>query len=368
MNFDLESLSVEELRGQLRKQGALLEQVSQMWRRTVDAIDEPIILIDAAFGIQRSNQAAALEAGCSIRELLGQRCHSALFKRETPCSSCPLKEQGQAPRQAELELEGRIWEVTTWRFPEEEGSAVCRYQEVTQSRALQKKVLLYAKLAAVGELAGCVAHELNNPLTGILSFSQLIAQNMVDFESTRELAGDIEREAQRCSRIVQSLLDYARPGSNAEMGMVSLLDISKECIDLVQLQIPSHSEIKIQLNSEELPLIEGQADALKSLILNLLTNAIQASPLDGMIWLNLRILVEELEICIEDQGSGIPMQLLEGIFEPFFSTKAKNKEGTGLGLAIVKNVVDLHGGQVWAENRTEGGARFNLRLPLRLLP
>ncbi|MBU0553685.1 PAS domain-containing protein [Myxococcota bacterium] len=348
----------------------VLERATRMWRLTVDTIDEPIILINPHFELQRTNLAAARLAGAGVKALLGRRCHEALFARATPCEGCPLSAEGgdDGVQRVEIERGERAWAVSAWRF-EEEGeaaTAVCHYHEITEARALQRRLLLYTKLAAVGELAGVVAHELNNPLTGILTFSQILRRGGLPSGAVEGLATDIEEAAQRCSRIVQSLLDYARPtGDAAPYAMVELDPLIETCVRLNELQISAHQGLKFEASWAGLGSIWGNADALKSLVLNLLNNAAQALNKQGHISLSATRSGDDIEIRVSDDGPGIPAALRERIFEPFFTTKAKNKGGTGLGLSIVRNVVDAHGGRVHVEASPQGGACFIVALPAR---
>ena len=364
----------EDLEAKVAQRTALLEKASQTWKRTFDSIADPLTLIDRSFRIRRANLAAARVAEEDIRSLIGRTCYEALFRRSEACSGCPLVgEELVEHRTVEISdgRSGRIWVMNTWQLmdgvPLGEGEAVCHYREVTKDRALQRQVILLEKLAAVGELAGCVAHELNNPLTGILTFSQLMQRGLPP-DDVVGLATDIEAAARRCSNIVQSLLDFARPGSaNATVEPIDLVMLIGECINLARLQGKRGGELHLLFDPPgDLPLVMGNADALKSLFLNLINNAIQAMEHQGTV----QVLAEvidgggQLSVRVQDTGPGVDEAIIDNIFEPFFTTKAKNRGGTGLGLAIVNNVVRDHGGRVFVHNRAEGGACFTAELPV----
>jgi two-component system NtrC family sensor kinase len=269
---------------------------------------------------------------------------------------------------------GRVWRVTAWPSSEPESEAggsafsVCQYEDITKQRALQRQVILLEKVAAIGELAGCVAHELNNPLTGILTFSQILARGTgMGADETQSLASEIESSAERCKFIVQALLDFARPGATLEYSPVDLAEVVDSCVRLVTVSQKSFRDMKLELDFEQrLPEVLGNSDALKSVFLNLVSNAVQAMSPGGV--LRIRAGVEpdgrRVRIVVEDNGPGIPAHLRERVFEPFFTTKATNKSGTGLGLTIVRNVVRDHGGQLELGGSPEGGACFTIHLPV----
>lgn len=357
-----------------------IERASREWRRTFDAIADPLTLVDAGLRINRANLAAASAAELDIRTLIGRRCHEALFGRESACEGCPLAASpgGVAGANVEIvdERNGRTWKVTTWPLAEAgespapvegENVAVCHYEDITEERELQKQMLMLEKIAAIGELAGCVAHELNNPLTGILSFSQVLARLTEQTDpDTFVMANEIEEAARRCRNIVQALLDYARPSGHIDFADIDLRDLIDGVVRVSTLTQSQHKRVEI-LREEPVDLwpVRGVADGLKSVFMNLINNAVQAIDGPG----TLRIRAENLpgehmvRIRVSDSGPGIPPALREKIFQPFFTTKAQNKSGTGLGLAIVRNVVRDHGGSVSVGEGPEGGACFDIRLP-----
>ncbi len=364
-----------DLEQKVAQRTALLERASRTWRATFDSIADPMILVDKEFRIRRANTATANHAGDDIRSLIGRHCHEALFGRDDKCRNCPLA-GGEVfePTRGEVDgRKGRLWEVRAWSLTEEgqvadgEASAVCHYHEITESRALQRQVIMLEKLAAIGELAGCVAHELNNPLTGILTFAQIMRRGGADIDEVEGLAIDIEEAARRCSNIVQSLLDFARGGASdpAEIEAVDLRGLIESCVNVAYLQLKNESALKIDfICAPDLTPVRGNITALKSLFLNLINNAVQAMKGEGSIRIQARPIEDHLiEIEVHDSGPGIPEDHLARIFQPFFSTKAKNQEGTGLGLAIVSNVVRDHGGRVNVENAPAGGALFTIELP-----
>lgn len=372
----LEGLT-EQLKAQVSRRTALLENVTRRWRQTLDSINDPLILVDRDYKIQRANKAAARAAQSDIRALNGQVCHTVLFAREAPCEGCPLGQPcdglGQ-PEEVEIAdpQSDRLWSVSSWpldaEMDAEIGQYVCRYRDITASKALERRVIMSEKMAAVGELSGCVAHELNNPLTGILSFSQIMQRKLDPESKLGGIASDIEEQARRCRNIVQSLLDFARPGvSPTLMGEIDLRALIESCAQMACMK----GSVRFSFEAPEaLWPVWGNVDSLKSVFLNLFNNAVHAmasSVGDGEISVVASHDDEgrcvRLQVC--DTGPGIPESIRAQVFTPFFTTKAANKGGTGLGLSIVKNVIEDHGGEVQLVKGPTTGACFQIALPTR---
>lgn len=372
----------QELESKVAQRTADLERANQAWRRTFDSIADPLTIVDRKLRIKRANAAVAETARADVRHVIGRRCHDVLFGLPRTCPGCPLAGPDgeiQAPRERRsIEFtdprDARQWRVTTWplheadRLDPDEGASVCHYEDITQAVALQRQVITLEKMAAIGELAGCVAHELNNPLTAILSFSQVMQRMTGGNDDLQSFNQEVIESAQRCSKIVQSLLDFARPSPAADAFLeVDLGPILTGCLRLAEVQ-PMARKGHLRLVSEMPPdlwHVTGNPDALKSVFLNLINNAIQAMSGEGELRIEAETVPEErrVRVRISDTGPGIPAAHMRKIFEPFFTTKAKNAGGTGLGLAIVAKEVRSHGGVVAVENLPNGGACFEVELP-----
>ncbi|MBC8078172.1 MAG: GAF domain-containing protein [Chloroflexales bacterium] len=224
----------------------------------------------------------------------------------------------------------------------------------------QVQLVAAARLAATGELIAGVAHELNNPLTSVLGWADLMLDaGAADLDGVRR----IHDGALRARRIVQGLLMFARqaPAERAWTHMGSLADtvLALKATDFHRNAVRLRSNIAPQL-----PQVWVDGGQIQQVLLNLLTNAEQAMlPGGGEIFLTIAHDDNTIALSVADTGPGIPPTTLERIFEPFFTTKPPG-EGTGLGLAISHGIARSHGGSISAENQPGGGARFTLRLPL----
>jgi two-component system NtrC family sensor kinase len=228
------------------------------------------------------------------------------------------------------------------------------------------------KLASVGLLAAGIAHELNNPLTGILTFSHLIRRKMPDGSPEAEDLDLVIRETRRCAAIIRRLLDFAREKA-PEKKYCDLNQVIEETVRIVER--PAHVrdiEVRMELD-RELPQAWVDADLIRQVIMNMLVNAQQAIEEKGSITIRSRRVMEAAqeagatpvpmaEISIIDTGCGIPEQNLKRIFDPFFTSKAVG-QGTGPGLPVSHGNVSAHGGFIQVESRVGEGSTFRVFLP-----
>ena len=241
---------------------------------------------------------------------------------------------------------------------------------------VQRQVVHMDKMASLGTLSATVAHELNNPLSGMLVYARLVRRELrqqplaaqTREELTRYLSL-IEMECTRCGGIVQNLLLFARH-TGAAMALMDLNEVVERSLMLVR----HHIEIRgIELHSEPLEgdsRIVADAGQIQQALVALLVNAVEAMTggdgQQGQLSVRLRGTDRDVEIDIQDSGGGIPSEALAHIFEPFFSTKEK-ETGVGLGLSVVYGIVQRHGGQIDVESQVGHGTTFHLRLPRRPL-
>lgn len=241
-------------------------------------------------------------------------------------------------------------------------------------RIAEAEALRGEKLASVGLLAAGIAHELNNPLTGILTFSLLLRKKMADGSPDAEDLDLVIRETRRCAAIIRRLLDFARE-KTPEKKFADLNGIIKDTVHIIERPAHLH-DIEITLDLDPaLPQAWVDADLVKQVVMNMLVNAQHAIDDKGSITIRTRRLPElkspapgvppvpMAEISIIDTGCGIPEQNLGRIFDPFFTSKEVGK-GTGLGLSVSHGIVKAHGGTIEVESRVGEGATFRVCLPL----
>jgi two-component system NtrC family sensor kinase len=242
-------------------------------------------------------------------------------------------------------------------------SLVVVMTDVTDAASLQSKLMHAEKMAAVGQLVSGVAHEVNNPLTAILGFADLLMENPELPESARKDMRVILQEAQRTKQIVQNLLSFARQ-MPPQKKAVQLNPILRRTVQLRSYDFQSHGVEVIEHLDQELPSVIGDSHQLQQVFLNILNNAYDAVGETGRparIEITTTPKGNSVEILFRDNGPGISHP--DRIFDPFFTTKEVGK-GTGLGLSICYGIVHEHGGEIFCLNN-EGaeGATFVVRFP-----
>jgi two-component system NtrC family sensor kinase len=267
-----------------------------------------------------------------------------------------------------LRADGRVGQFSVNLSPmrDEQGSVtsiVVVMSDITDAASLQAKLVHAEKMAAVGQLVSGVAHEVNNPLTAILGFADLLMENHEVPESARKDLRVILQEAQRTKQIVQNLLSFARQ-MPPQRKPVQLNAVLRRTLQLRAYDFHSRGVEVIEHLDQDLPYVIGDAHQLQQVFLNILNNAydaVRATISPARIEITTLKQNSFVEISFRDNGHGISFP--ERIFDPFFTTKEVG-EGTGLGLSICYGIVREHGGEILCRNNEDGeGATFIVRLP-----
>ncbi|MFH1523524.1 MAG: ATP-binding protein, partial [Chloroflexota bacterium] len=236
-------------------------------------------------------------------------------------------------------------------------------QQMTESRLVQA-----AKLAAVGEMAAGVAHELNNPLTTALGFTELVLEDMPEESSARSNLELVLREAQRARDVVRRLLDFARQGESVHVRS-NINEIVTDILALVNHLLRTSGVQLFTSLTDGLPWVSVDQSQIKQVVLNLIHNALHAMPTGGELHLTTasrrRGKKDWVVICLKDTGMGIAPDDLERVFEPFFTTRSKDG-GTGLGLSVSYGIVADHGGVIEVESQVGKGSIFTIWLPIEV--
>ena len=264
-------------------------------------------------------------------------------------------------------LEKKTEEIAREKEMQEKLTAA--YRELSESheqlKQSQEQLIQAEKLTSLGQLAAAIAHEINNPLTGVLVYTQLLAKKIRGEGIPKEVSLDylsrMELELIRSTRLVRNLLDFARQSPPA-FKPVNLNDIINRALDLVahsaELQ---HVRIVKELDSA-LPLVMADFDQLNQVCTNMILNAIQAMPQGGNLTLRTSATDGELRMDFQDTGHGITPENMRKLFTPFFTTKPEVK-GVGLGLAIAYGIIKRHQGKIEVQSKVEEGATFSIFIP-----
>lgn len=243
-------------------------------------------------------------------------------------------------------------------------------QKSEELKNIYSQVIQIEKLASLGKLSATVAHELNNPLAGILTYSKLISKKLTEQNRNSENEKLIEYldliagESSRCGKIVKDLLIFSHE-SKDEFVDADLIEIVNRCITLIHHHLEMNG-IKLERNySEKSFVVKGSSEKIQEALIALLINAIEAMPNGGMIKLDLLHEPGTTVLKVTDEGTGISTKDLPHIFEPFYSTKEATK-GTGLGLAVVYGIIKNHNGEVTVEKTSPEGTTFKVVFPMNV--
>ncbi|MBW2579356.1 MAG: PAS domain S-box protein [Deltaproteobacteria bacterium] len=228
----------------------------------------------------------------------------------------------------------------------------------------QRQLVQAEKITSLGRLAAGVAHEINNPLAGVLIYADMLMKELKGNEQWRQDLQEIINQTLRCKQIVARLLEFSRQSLD-ERVLFDVNEIIGQCVELLQHQSLFHNVEIIQNLESDLPQILGNPGELEQVFTNLMLNATDAMEGTGKITIISRSELEAKKVVLTftDTGPGISPEVREKIFEPFFTTKPVGV-GTGLGLSIVYGVIQRHGGSIETESSPDGGATFLIRLPL----
>lgn len=346
---------------------------------TFDSLTELVIVTDRHLRITHANRAFARRIGREPSDLKGR------LLRDVLSAAVVTWVEQRASSAPSLGLEGQITDdrlrgtfsftVNPLRGSDDEhvGSVIVARDVTTQARLaaegaeLRSRLTQSEKLAALGQFVAGIAHELNNPLQGVLGHVELLLQDATPANRQRRALKLIFREADRAAKIVHNLLVFA--GSRRITRR--RLNVNHVVNKVLSLRATAYAAASIEVDkalAPRLPRVAGDALLLQQALLNIVINAEQAmAGVNGSRRLEVHthaISHDEIEIVIADSGPGIPAEALPRLFEPFFTTKEVG-QGTGLGLAITYGIVQEHGGRLDARNRAEGGAIFRIVLPAR---
>ncbi|MBI2066928.1 MAG: PAS domain-containing protein [Deltaproteobacteria bacterium] len=354
----------------LRALFEIVERGKITWEATFDAILDPVLIINKNYQIERANLAAADRSGLSVREMVGKRCYEVFAERQDICPRCPLQKtiSSRAPHMVDIDRLRRSSDFQVNSYPlsldAEEPSVVHHYRDVTGEKMLQKKLIQSEKMAAIGMLSGGIAHEINNPLGGILAFAQLLQSELPPDSPTQEDVKEIQEAALRCKKIVADLLAFARPATAIEKSPHNLSQLVERVLPLLRLNLKTKG-ISIRTDYDKnLPPVWGEGNRLQQVFLNLIQNAAESMKNGGEVLVRTELSADRSEGYVEvrDAGHGISPENMARIFDPFFTTKGIH--GTGLGLAICDSIINDHHGRIEVKSEIGQGSLFRVILPI----
>jgi two-component system, NtrC family, sensor kinase len=355
------ALAVEnaQLMNQLQLQVGELARLQQHTEGIIESSPAGLAVLDGAGCVRSANLAFAAIVGRPRPQTLGRPIGELLPVQPLPDPGADIVDVSYCDeRGEERHLQISVSRLDRGPFAAER---LLMVQDTSERMAMEHALKERERLASLGMLAAGVAHEVNTPITGISSYAQMLLADTPESDPRYELLKKVERQTFRAARIVNSLLEFARD-RQTEMRPVAIAALLGECADLLKERLARHHvRLDWQRPADDL-LVAGSDGELQQVFTNLMVNAIDAMSTGGRLMLRADQNASRVRIVLRDTGPGIPPQLAERIFQPFFSTKL-GQGGTGLGLSISYNIVRRHGGEMRAENHSEGGACFTIELP-----
>jgi PAS domain S-box-containing protein len=348
-----------------------LEAASREWRTTFDSITDLISIQDKNNRIIRVNKALADLLQTTPQELIGKSCREVMRSDQECPANCPHLRALKTGKPSSIEIFnsklGVHFQESASPLVNEKGEvtgSVLVTRDVTQQKRMEEQLIMTDRLASIGELSSGIAHELNNPLTSVIGFSQMLMEGDVPANMKEDLA-TVYSEALRAAAIVKNLLTFAR--KHAPVKQLSQINTVVE--DVLRLRAYEQKVNNIKLENHfapDLPQIMMDHFQIQQVFLNIIVNA-EFAMTEAHNKGNLTITTEKVDdfirVTFTDDGPGISKENLKHIFDPFFTTKDVGK-GTGLGLSICHGIVTEHGGKIYARSEKDQGTIFVVDLPL----
>ncbi|MDH3357402.1 MAG: response regulator [Desulfobacteraceae bacterium] len=339
-----------------------------------ELIQEDVLIIGSDYRVLDINETLLATLGLERKEAVGRYCYEITHRLTKPCSGedhkCPLKETLMTRKPTKethihKDKDNKNIHYSISAYPLFENGeiigAIELSRDITADINTRQAMMQQDKLASIGRLSAGVAHEINNPLTTILTTAMLIQEDIDPDNPMYEELGTITNETLRCRKIVASLLDFARQTKPTKK-YHNINDIIIECIGLTRKQAEFKDVQILKALSEQVPELLLDKEQIQQALINLILNATDATDPGGKITVSTALSPDNqfVNINVSDTGKGIAAEVVDKIFEPFFTTR---EIGTGLGLAITHGIIGRHGGDIRVQSRPGQGTTFTIRLP-----
>jgi len=359
----------------LAQQKYEFDKTRTMYDAAINAFyQEDVMVLDRDYRILDINDTMLNKLGFPRETVVGRHCYEISHDRDTPCDGeehpCPLKESlatGKPSQTTHIHRDKNgndvFFSISYYPIFENDRTVggVEISKDITKDINFQKGLVQQQKLASIGHLAAGVAHEINNPLTTILTTAMLIQEDLDQEDLNYEDLQTITNETLRCRKIVASLLDFARQTKSVKAEH-QINDVVKQSIALIRKQAAFQDVLLECELAEDIPGVYIDKDQIQQCLINLAINAIEATDTGGRVHISTRIdPPNRVEIAVRDTGKGISKEDLVNVFDPFFTTK---ESGTGLGLAVTHGLIEQHRGTIEVESKPGKGTTFFVYLPI----
>ncbi len=354
-----------------------LNQQRALFQAVTDQIQDDMLLLNKSGIIQDVNMNVIKRLGREKEEIIGKFCWEIFacsddYSRPSFSSTeCPFRQTLEENRPAEamqtwVDEQGRAHYFRIYTYPVFDGAGqlsrvVEMRRDITVRTEMEKRLQQSEKLAAIGEMSTYIAHEIRNPLFAIGGFANAVLRNPDLDAVSRDKVNIILQESKRLDRILKSMVNFARPTESVQQE-VDVNEVVQEAMQLFNLTCKEQGVIVEMELSPSLAKAKGDPELLKQCFINLVKNALEAMPGGGTVRLETFVEWEFMVIEVSDTGKGIPKEIRDKIFNPFYSTK--EDPGAGLGLAMTKKIMDDMGGSIDLLSQEGKGTSITIRLPL----
>lgn len=352
-----------------------LERLKSYTENIIESIDVAVLAVEGTGRIRSCNRAFEALYGVSRAQIAGTPVDNLLaadvlasIQRATGARGWTVDAAVNIFKLYLENLDGKRLIVNLSVIPLQDpatasAGALIVLDNITEKVNLEDQLLQAEKLSSIGLLAAGIAHEINTPITGISSYTQMLLKEDVESDRRKSILEKIEKQTFRAAEIVNSLLSFSRM-SGSEFKAVDINQLITDSLALLDHQLQLN-HIKVESDFENaLPPIYGNMGKLQQVFVNLFLNARDAMPSGGELAIHTGMNESMVVVDISDTGTGIAKEYLKKIFDPFFTTKSIGK-GTGLGLAVTYGIVQEHGGRIFVDSDSGKGTRFTLKLPTR---
>lgn len=351
-----------------------IKQAAAEWRITFDSIADLVSIHDKDFRLVRVNKAFADALGMHPQDIIGKPCYEVVHGTSEPIPNCPHKRTLETGKPAiEEYFESRLGvhlEVSTSPVFNEEGEVVASThvaRDITERRKIQARLAQTEKMSVVGMMADGVAHELLNPMMGMLNFAQYCLKYTAEDDRRYLILQDIERETGRCIDIVRNLMTFSHmeKEDGEEYQLESFAVIIDRVAKLLSYRIEKDHVLLTWHIAEGTPKIWMAVNGMQQVLLNLISNALDALVESRKKEIHLEVHREDdfVQLTVTDSGRGLTPENLEKIYEPFFTTKPVG-QGTGLGLTTSRSIINSQGGDIICKSQPGVGTTFKVLLPV----
>ena len=358
-----------------------IQNAAKEWQATFDSVQDLVMILDGEFKVSRVNAACLYFFNLPPEKVVKDYCYTLMHGTSKPVETCPLAKMLKTKRHEEVELYDetrKAWfHVSVDPILDDKGEitrVVHTVKDITERRGAEaeafearREMLRLERLSRMGELTASLAHELNQPLTSILSNARaavrFLEAGKVNVEELKEILRDIAQDDKRAGDIVRSLRSMVKT-EEGEMETAAIAELLGEAVSLFKGEaIIRNVEVEVDV-APSLPLVRVNRVQIQQVMINLMMNAAEAMEAEAILDRRLIIRVSELDGAIQaafrDFGKGIDISETSRLFEPFFTTKTT---GLGMGLSLSRSIMESHGGHIWAENNPDKGATFYFDLP-----